>query len=92
MNKYTKSLCAVKYLNKKKLSEIEDGVDALFNELKIMRTIHFKHCIQFIGSYEDKNGYYILMELLDHNKCLQNELNKFKDLNFDLRVSKLIIK
>ncbi|EGR31471.1 protein kinase domain protein [Ichthyophthirius multifiliis] len=83
---------AVKYLHKNKLATIEDANDALFNELTILRSLDNKYCIKVISTYEDDNGYYILIELLDFEKIFQNELINLKNYKLGYEYQKLVMK
>ncbi|EGR29001.1 protein kinase domain protein [Ichthyophthirius multifiliis] len=83
---------AVKYLHKKKLEQIEDAFESIFNELKILRMLNHPNCIKIIATYEDEYGYYILTELYDSNKTLQGELQKFENPQFGYNVVRHIMK
>lgn len=50
------------------------------------------NCIKLIGTYEDNNGYYILTELLNSDKSLECELNKFENPQFGYNVVRQIMK
>ena len=50
------------------------------------KVCNHENVIKFISFYEDDQGYYIIMELLDAEKCLQKELKRYKETKFDRRV------
>lgn len=51
---------------------------ALENELRILRGMEHRNCLKLVGCFQDSLGYYILTELLDENRSLQQEMVKFK--------------
>ncbi|KAL4442863.1 hypothetical protein ABPG74_010752 [Tetrahymena malaccensis] len=75
---------ALKCFEKEKLRKTENGYKSLEKEIKIMQTVgNHPNLLEFIGSYEGENTYYVAMGLIEGNS-LYNEIKKRKDEKFPL--------
>lgn len=53
---------------------IEYGRESLLNELTMLRMLDHPNCIKLIRTYKEEKGFFIVTELLNHKKTLQDEL------------------
>ena len=64
----------------------------MFNEIRILRQVNHPNCIKMHSTYEDDCGYFIVTELLNTEKSLKNELEKFQNPSFALTIIRSIVK
>ncbi|EGR29214.1 protein kinase domain protein [Ichthyophthirius multifiliis] len=75
---------AVKCFSKSKLKQSANGLQSLYNEVKILQSLGtHENIIQFIGCYEGKKTYYIALQILEgitlYNLIKKNrEYHKFQ--------------
>ncbi|KAL4491406.1 hypothetical protein ABPG72_008062 [Tetrahymena utriculariae] len=82
---------ALKCFEKEKLRKTENGYKSLEKEIKIMQTVgSHPNLLEFIGSYEGENTYYVGMGLIEGNS-LYNEIKKRKEEKFPIQKIKSFI-
>ncbi|EAS02000.2 Serine/Threonine kinase domain protein (macronuclear) [Tetrahymena thermophila SB210] len=90
-HRQTGSKIALKCFEKEKLRKTENGYKSLEKEIKIMQTVgSHPNLLEFIGSYEGENTYYVAMGLIEGNS-LYNEIKKRKDEKFPIQKIKSFI-
>ncbi len=68
----TDNYYAVKAFTKEDLAEYNKGIEALFNEIKIMRILgKSDHCLNFFEIHETKNSVYMIIEYCPGGELLK---------------------
>lgn len=82
LHQASKRKYACKCFEKKKLLQLEKGIESLFNELKIMRaTTDHMNIIKLFEVFEGENTYYFIMELCEGNS-LYDEIKNHQSAPF----------
>ena len=69
----------------KKIKKIYETKEEFENEINILKKLDGEYCINYIGHYETKNKYNLIMELCDGS--LRDILNKYKEMNKGLSIN-----
>jgi len=75
----TDNYYAVKAFTKEDLAEYDKGIEALYNEIKIMRILgKSEHCLNFFEIHETKNSVYMVIENCPGGELLKKMSSKSK--------------
>ncbi|EGR30302.1 protein kinase domain protein [Ichthyophthirius multifiliis] len=78
-NSIDENYYAVKFLCKRPSETIQNQVEAVMNEILILRQLEHENCIKLYQVYEDNEGYYLVFDLLDFENTIQKQIDKIED-------------